>query len=118
MYGGIIPAVPIWLAVTVFARTLKTKIPKKKSIQNRFNTFERVLQKIPTWLAITGIVVPLAIVTVLVNVNFEQDWSTSKIALESFKAIFENLESIAIVSAVILYFKESPDRKYQKHYEA
>ncbi len=29
-----------------------------------------------------------------------------------------NLEAIAIVAAVVLYYKESPDRKDQRHYEA
>ncbi|MBD2158561.1 pentapeptide repeat-containing protein [Leptolyngbya sp. FACHB-16] len=34
------------------------------------------------------------------------------------RVVFNDAESIAIASAVLLYFKESPDRKEQKHYEA
>jgi hypothetical protein len=34
------------------------------------------------------------------------------------KIVFDNAESIAVVSAVVLYFKEIPERKKQKHYEA
>ena len=93
-------------------------MPRKKSLRNRFNWFERILQKTPTWLAITGVVIPLAIATVLLNVSFDESWSSRRIALESCKAVFENLESIAIISAVTLYFKESPDRRDQKHREA
>ena len=37
---------------------------------------------------------------------------------DAVQVIFSSTESIAIAAAVALYFKEIPDRKEQKHYEA
>lgn len=37
---------------------------------------------------------------------------------DAVRVLFEHAESIAIVAAVVFFFKEAPSRKAQKHYEA
>ncbi|NEQ45588.1 MAG: pentapeptide repeat-containing protein [Leptolyngbya sp. SIOISBB] len=74
-----------------------------------FNKIERQLEAIPTWRLITEVVVILAGLAIIL----EPDKS-----INPAKVIFDSSESIAIASAVILYFKEIPERKKQKHYEA
>ena len=78
-----------------------------------FNRIELILQRIPTWLFISSIVLGLGAIALWINPSGRA---------ESFKnvvqVIFENAESIAIAAAVALYFKEIPDRKQAKHYEA
>jgi BTB/POZ domain-containing protein KCTD9 len=49
-------------------------------------------------------------------------WVANDIDLKSprdvARELFQNAESIVIVAAVVLYFKEIPDRKTQRHYDA
>lgn len=78
-----------------------------------FNKVEKLLLAIPTWIFATG-VVGLLIGLIL--------WAEKDINLKSppevVRVIFQSAEAIGIVAAVILYFKEIPDRKARKHYEA
>jgi BTB/POZ domain-containing protein KCTD9 len=77
-----------------------------------------VIQKIPTRLVVMLTVLLLSFLTISfhddIKIQSIQDLFTRK----ALKVVFENAESIAIVAAVVLYFKEAPDRKAQKHYEA
>jgi BTB/POZ domain-containing protein KCTD9 len=78
----------------------------------------RFIQRFPTWLAVTLAVFSLSFLTIWFHddlvIRSPQDLLTRPV----LKVLFENAESIAIVAAVVLYFKEAPDRKDQKHYEA
>ncbi|MEM6598503.1 MAG: pentapeptide repeat-containing protein [Cyanobacteria bacterium P01_C01_bin.69] len=74
-----------------------------------FNRIEEQLEAIPTWRLITEVAIILAGLAIIL----EPDKS-----INPAKVIFDSSESIAIVSAVALYFKEIPERKKQKHYEA
>lgn len=77
------------------------------------NQAEQWLQMIPTWLFVGGTVVFLAGISLWVEPNV--NWRSPR---DIVRVVFNDAESIAIASAVLLYFKESPDRKEQKHYEA
>lgn len=85
---------------------------KKRSFSQRLSKIENFIQSIPTWLLITCAVVCLGWLAIWL----EED--ANKITPKDYiRIIFSNAESIAIASAVILYFKEAPDRKDQKYYE-
>ncbi len=78
-----------------------------------FNKVEKFFLKIPTWIfAIVpiGVVIALGLL-VEENLDFK---SPQKL----IRVIFQNVEAIAIVAGVALYFKEIPERKARKHYEA
>ncbi len=77
-----------------------------------FNRVERMMQQIPTWSFATGSVVILAVIALWLEVDTIQSWR------DAVKVLFEHAESIAIVAAVVFFFKEAPNRKAQKHYEA
>lgn len=77
-----------------------------------FNHVEKLLQQIPTWLFATGAVIILAIIALWLEAD------TIRSFRDAIKVLFEHAESIAIVAAVISFFKEAPGRKAQKHYEA
>jgi hypothetical protein len=68
---------------------------------------------IPTWRFVGAFVFGFACLAL---------WVAKDIDLKSprdvARELFQNAESIAIVAAVVLYFKEIPDRKTQKHYDA
>lgn len=77
-----------------------------------FNRLERLIQKVPTGLFATGAVLILALMALWLesdNIHSLRD---------AVKVLFEHAESIAIVAAVVFFFKEAPSRKAQKHYEA
>ncbi|MBE9181181.1 pentapeptide repeat-containing protein [Oculatella sp. LEGE 06141] len=76
------------------------------------NKLERLVRKVPTWLFITGAVVVLSFIALWLEGAEIQSFR------DAVKVLFENAESIAIVTAVIFFFKEAPNRKAQKHYEA
>lgn len=78
-----------------------------------------IIQSVPSWLAITFTVLLLSWLAVWfddgdLRLRSLKDLVTRPV----LKVLFENAESIAIVAAVVLYFKEAPDRRDQKHYEA
>ena len=75
-----------------------------------FNKVEEQLLLMPTWWLITIVSILLAGFALLVE--------PEPIGKNPLKVLFDNAESIAIASAVILYFKEIPERKKQRHYEA
>lgn len=77
-----------------------------------FNKLERLIQKVPTWLFATGAIVILALIALWLEADH------IKSLRDVIKVLFEHAESIAIVSAVVFFFKEAPNRKAQKHYEA
>lgn len=85
----------------------------QKQARMPFNRIEQQLQKIPTWLFVSGAVLLLSGIALWVEDEIE-----IKSIQDVIKVVFENAESIAIAAVVILYFKEIPDRKEQKHYEA
>ncbi|WGV26708.1 pentapeptide repeat-containing protein [Halotia branconii] len=71
------------------------------------------IQHIPTWLFVTGSVIILSLLAIWV-----EDETNIRSIRDVVKIIFKNADSIALVAGVILYFKEIPERKAQKHYEA
>jgi len=75
-----------------------------------FNKIEKQLLLIPTWWLITIVSILLAGLALLVE--------PEPIGKNPIKVLFDNAEAIAITSAVVLYFKEIPERKKQRHYEA
>lgn len=79
-----------------------------------FSRIEQYLQAVPTWLFVMGTVSILAGAIVWIDSEAGSRSSFKSIV----KLLLQNAESIAIVAAVALYFKEIPDRKAQKHYEA
>ena len=81
--------------------------------QKLFSKVRKSIEHTPTQLFVTGAVVILALIAIWV----EEDTSIQS-PRDVVKILFEHAESIAIVAAVILYFKEIPERKAQKHYEA
>ena len=85
-------------------------VPKKQP----FNRIERFLQKFPTWLFVTGVVGAIAGTAIWVDpiVNIH---SSDK---EIIGVLLQNVEVTAIVAALIVYLKEVPERKAQRHYEA
>jgi hypothetical protein len=78
-----------------------------------FNKIELWLQSIPTWCFVTGVVAFLSLIALWVSPD-----RNPKSFRDVVQVIFGSAESIAIAAAVALYFKEIPDRKEQKHYEA
>lgn len=70
-------------------------------------------ESIPTLWFVTGAVIVLALIALWV----EKETTITSIR-DVVQVIFKNAESIAVVAAVILYFKEIPERRAQKHYEA
>lgn len=77
-----------------------------------FNRIERLIERIPTWLFAIAAVIGLALIALWLEVDTIKSWR------DAVKVLFEHAESIAIVAAVIFFFKEAPNRKAQKHYEA
>jgi BTB/POZ domain-containing protein KCTD9 len=78
-----------------------------------FNKVEEILQDIPTWIFVSAFVFGFAGLALLVAKDLDLK-SPRDVARE----LFQNAESIAVIAAVSLYFKEIPDRKARKHYEA
>ncbi|MCG9891168.1 MAG: pentapeptide repeat-containing protein [Thermosynechococcaceae cyanobacterium MS004] len=78
-----------------------------------FNKVEECLQKIPTWIFVGVFVFGLAFLALWVEKDIDL-----KSPRDVVRVLFQNADSISIVSAIILYFKEVPDRKARKHYEA
>jgi BTB/POZ domain-containing protein KCTD9 len=77
--------------------------------------------KTPTWVMMLLVVVLLACVALWiadVEVLSLGDLTAQKKLKEVVTTLFESAESISITSLVILYFKEAPDRKAQRHYQA
>lgn len=87
-------------------------MPSKKP-RTPFNILERLLQRIPTWLFVSAEVAVLGFIAVWV-----EDGDKVKSMRDVVRVVFQNAEPIAIAAAVILYFKEIPARKAQKHYDA
>ena len=93
----------------------------KRGLNYRFTIVERLIQSLPTWPFI-------ATVTVLITIaSFWSDKETnlsswrpppSEVASKTLKVLIDNAETIAIVSAAVLYYKEAPSRRDQRHYEA
>lgn len=92
---------------------MTTRNPTTRKPKTPFTLLERALKRVPTWLFVAAEVLLLALLALWVEV----DLNLTSIR-DVVRVLFENAESIAIVAAVILYFKEIPDRKTQKHYEA
>lgn len=76
------------------------------------------VQHFPTWLALSLTVLLLSFLTLWFHDDLVIRSPHDLLTRPVLKVLFENAESIAIVAAVVLYFKEAPDRKEQKHYEA
>lgn len=79
---------------------------------------EWVAQRTPTWLAVLVSVVGLATIALWVQEDVVIHSPLDLFRRDALKIFFDNAESFAIVAAVILYFKDAPDRKAKKHYEA
>lgn len=103
------------------------KRKSKKSFNARLSKLERFFQSIPASLVVVFFSIPLYLAgTLVVGLAPDED---EPICLSGrlhyrcwvpqlVKSAFDNAETIAILSAVILYWKEAPDRKDKKHYEA
>lgn len=84
-------------------------------MRNKFNSkVESFFQFIPTSIIIFFTVAFLSIIPLSNDEEYSQNPTISRFLV----IIFENAESIAIASAIILYFKEAPDRKLAKQYDA
>lgn len=79
---------------------------------------EKWLQRIPTWLAVLLSVLFLAAVALWIQEDVTIQRPADLMSREVLKIFFDNAESFAIIAAVILYFKDAPNRKAQKHHEA
>lgn len=91
----------------------------KEKLRYRIKKIENLFSEVPSWLVATTTIILLAITTlVFSNIKPENSSGIRGSILMSLKIIFENAESIAITTAVVLYIKESSDRKKQQHYEA
>lgn len=77
-----------------------------------FSKLEKLIEKVPTWLFVTGEVILLAAIALWIELDRIHSFR------DAVRVLFENAESIALVAAVILLFREAPSRKAQKHYEA
>jgi BTB/POZ domain-containing protein KCTD9 len=92
-----------------------------------FNKIEKLLLSIPTWFfvgAVVGLIVCLSLLVHEDN-NHKSKCNTSgflfeynKLVCDGASVLLQSAESFAVVAAVSLYFKEIPDRKARKHYEA
>ena len=78
----------------------------------------QLIQQCPTWFVVVIAVFFLSFLTIWFHDDLAIRSPRDLISRKVLKVLFENAESIAIVSAVVLYFKEAPDRKAQKHYDA
>jgi BTB/POZ domain-containing protein KCTD9 len=92
-----------------------------------FNKLEQLLSSIPTWIFVSVAVGLIGYLSLWVHEdnNSKSKCNTSgflfeytELVCDGASVLLQSAESIAIVAAVILYFKEIPDRKAQKHYEA
>ena len=96
--------------------------------QNKtFNKLERLLLSIPTWIFVSAAVGLIGCLSLWVHEdnNHESTCNKSGFLLEHTKLVcdgasvlLQNAESLAVVAGVILFFKEIPDRKTEKHYKA
>ncbi|MBW4691998.1 MAG: pentapeptide repeat-containing protein [Lyngbya sp. HA4199-MV5] len=97
--------------------TERNRQMKEKPLQ-LIRQLEQAVQSIPTWLAIVVAVVVLTPLALWAEDDIKVYSLQNLISRETIKAIFAQAQSIAVVVAVILYLKEAPDRRAQKHYEA
>lgn len=106
------------------SNVFSAKRKRKKSVNARLSKWERRFQRIPTWLVILLVCIPFYIAGVFVHEYGDyQKFCTgammsSKCFIHLLSVAFESAETIAILSAIVLYLKEAPDRKDKKHYEA
>lgn len=77
-----------------------------------FNKIERLMERIPTGLFAIAAVIVLSLIALWLEADTIKSWR------DAVRVLFEHAESIAIVAAVVFFFKEAPGRKAQKHYEA
>jgi len=90
----------------------------KKKASQLIHQLEQAIQSIPTWLAITVAVVFLAVLALWAEDDIQIHSVQDLLSRGTIKAVFAQAQSIAVVVAIILYLKEAPDRRAQKHYEA
>jgi BTB/POZ domain-containing protein KCTD9 len=92
-----------------------------------FSKLEQLLLSIPTWIFVSVAVGLIGYLSLWVHEdhNSKSKCNTSgflfkytELVCDGASVLLQSAESIAIVAAVILYFKEIPDRKAQKHYKA
>jgi BTB/POZ domain-containing protein KCTD9 len=100
------------------ANTMRKSQKFSRSSQNFIERFLQSIQLLPNWLIVTFTVLFLAALTVWnsEDIKIVSPWDV--FSQHTFTVLFQSLESIAIVVAVVLYIKESQDRQDQKHYEA
>lgn len=76
------------------------------------NRVEKFLLRIPTWFFVS------LIVLIFMRLILWVEGYDIESGENPLKLLFQNAEAIAIVAGVALYFKEIPERKARKHYEA
>lgn len=78
-----------------------------------FNNVEEILEYIPAWMFFSAVALLLSGIALWV----EEDINI-KSPHDVMRVLFKSADSISIVAGVILYFKEIPKRKVEKHSEA
>ena len=102
----------------------KTNRYIKRRFNSRFSWCERLLQRVPNWLLVLFSILIISIVSFWADDKLNLSKippSVTEIRKKSrllMNLIISNAAPMAIVSGVLLYFKEAPDRKEAKHYEA
>jgi BTB/POZ domain-containing protein KCTD9 len=106
---------------------------ESSSTKKKFNSKQSWIQRCPTWAFLMIFVVGLSALAVWLNNkdllcgnDYQQLQCSSErelrprkeLAQSLVKILFDNAESISIVAAIALYFKEAPDRNKQSSYEA
>ncbi|MEM9805203.1 MAG: pentapeptide repeat-containing protein [Cyanobacteria bacterium P01_D01_bin.56] len=82
---------------------------------------ERWMQSVPTWLVVAVAVVLLLALKILAEIPEVRETIAPQIDSHHWSLIstlLSDVESIAAVTAVILYIKGAPERRAQRHYEA
>jgi hypothetical protein len=92
-----------------------------------FNRIEKLLLCIPTWIFVGVFVLFIMFATIVLHEDSQAHSicnqskflsQYTKVFCSGSSVLLQSAESIAIIAGLIVYFKEVPDRKARKHYEA
>lgn len=90
----------------------------KERLLQLIRRIEKAVQSVPSWLAIAVAIIFFSVVALWAEDNIQIRSARDLFSRETIKAVFAQAQSIAVIVAIILYLKEAPDRRAQKHYEA
>jgi uncharacterized protein YjbI with pentapeptide repeats len=94
---------------------------RKKSFNEHLTPREQWIQKIPTFPFVITVAVLIIILTFVADKKTNlSSWRPhlGEVSSKTLNILLDNAETIAIVTAAVLYLKEAPARKDQRHYEA